>query len=76
MEIGAQLYTVRDYAKTTEDFAETLKKIADIGYRIVQVSGTCGYDRNGWLNSSKRRIKMRTDSLQFWIKLKKSRSKP
>ena len=43
MEIGAQLYTVRDYAKTTEDFAETLKKIADIGYRIVQVSGTCGY---------------------------------
>ena len=30
MEIGAQLYTVRDYAKTTEDFAETLKKIADI----------------------------------------------
>ena len=48
MEIGAQLYTVRDYAKTTEDFAETLKKIADIGYRIVQVSGTCGYEPE-WL---------------------------
>lgn len=26
MRIGAQLYTVRDYTKTLDDFAETLKK--------------------------------------------------
>ena len=32
MILGAQLYTLRDYCKTTEDFAETLKKVADIGY--------------------------------------------
>lgn len=44
MKIGAQLYTVRDFCKTTEDFAETLKKVADIGYKTVQVSGTCDYD--------------------------------
>lgn len=50
MEIGAQLYTVRDYCKTTEDFAETLKKVADIGYRTVQVSGTCEYEAE-WLKS-------------------------
>lgn len=43
MELGAQLYTVRDYTKTLEDFAETLQKIADIGYTVVQVSGTCAY---------------------------------
>lgn len=48
MEIGAQLYTVREFCKNTEDFAETLKKIADIGYRNVQVSGTCAYDPE-WL---------------------------
>ena len=48
MEIGAQLYTVRDHCKTLEDFAETLKKIADIGYRCVQVSGTCPYPAD-WL---------------------------
>ena len=41
MKIGAQLFTVRDFTKTLDDFAETLKKIADIGYTTVQVSGTC-----------------------------------
>lgn len=38
--IGAQYYTVRDYAKTIEDFNSTCKKISDIGYKIVQISGT------------------------------------
>ena len=44
MKIGAQLYTVREFCKTKEDLGETLKKIADIGYQTVQVSGTCEYD--------------------------------
>ena len=48
MQIGAQLYTVHDFLKTPEDFAETLKKIAEIGYRTVQVSGAPPYDA-GWL---------------------------
>ena len=38
MKIGAQLYTVRDFTKTKESFAETIKKIADIGYECVQIS--------------------------------------
>ena len=48
MEIGAQFYTVRDFCKTLDDFAESLKKVADIGYRNVQISGTCPYDAQ-WL---------------------------
>lgn len=44
MQIGAQLYTVRDYMKTTDDLAETLKKVAEIGYRTVQISAACPYD--------------------------------
>ena len=44
MKIGAQLYTVRDYCKNTNDLSETLKKISQIGYRYVQISGTCSYD--------------------------------
>ena len=40
MDIGAQLFTVRDYCKNLDDFAETLQKVADIGYSTVQVSGT------------------------------------
>ncbi len=48
MILGAQLYTVRDYMKNLEDFSETLKKIADIGYTCVQVSGSCAYEPQ-WL---------------------------
>ncbi|MBE6667352.1 MAG: sugar phosphate isomerase/epimerase [Ruminococcaceae bacterium] len=48
MKIGAQLFTVRDFATNLEDFSETLKKIADIGYTTVQVSGTCEFEAE-WL---------------------------
>lgn len=48
MRIGAQFYTLRDFCKTTEDFSETLKKVADIGYEYVQISGTCSYEAE-WL---------------------------
>ena len=33
MKIGAQLYTVRDFAKNLDDFEATLKKVAEIGYK-------------------------------------------
>lgn len=48
MEIGAQFFTVRDTCRTLDDFSLTLKKIADIGYRTVQISGTCAYEPQ-WL---------------------------
>lgn len=48
MRIGAQLYTVREFCKTTDDFALTLRKVADIGYTTVQVSGTCAFEPE-WL---------------------------
>ncbi len=48
MEIGAQLFTVRAFCKDLDSFAETLKKVANIGYKNVQVSGTCDYEPQ-WL---------------------------
>ena len=39
MVIGMQLYTLREYCKTPSDIAKTLKKVSDIGYRVVQISG-------------------------------------
>ena len=39
LKLGAQLYTVRQYTQNEKDFAETIKKIAAIGYKYVQVSG-------------------------------------
>ena len=38
-QIAAQLYTVRDFTRTADDFRETLTKIRRIGYRAVQISG-------------------------------------
>ena len=50
MEIGAQLYTVRKFCKDINGFADTLKRVADIGYKNVQISGTCEFDPE-WLKN-------------------------
>jgi len=39
LKLGAQLYTVREYMQNEKDFVETMKKIANIGYKYVQISG-------------------------------------
>lgn len=36
--LAAQLYTIRDFVKTRADFARSMRKIREIGYRVVQVS--------------------------------------
>ncbi|MBO5287732.1 MAG: sugar phosphate isomerase/epimerase [Clostridia bacterium] len=43
MKIGAQFYTLRDHAKDLNEFSESLKRVADIGYTTVQISGVCEY---------------------------------
>ena len=48
MKIGAQFYTLREFCKTPEGLSESLKKVADIGYTTVQISGTCPFDPK-WL---------------------------
>lgn len=37
--IGAQFYTIREFCKTLEDFDESCKKVSEIGYKVVQLSG-------------------------------------
>lgn len=39
MKLGLQFFTLREYAKTPEAFSEAMKKVAQIGYRYVQISG-------------------------------------
>ena len=48
MKIGAQMYTVRDYCKTPDSFSDTLARLSDMGFKYVQVSGTCPYEGE-WL---------------------------
>lgn len=38
-QVAAQLYTIRDYLKTPDEIDASMKKIRDIGYPAVQVSG-------------------------------------
>ncbi len=54
MQLGAQFWTIREFCKTTEDLSESLKKIADIGYKTIQLSGTCEYDPE-WMKEELRK---------------------
>lgn len=54
MEIGAQFYTLRDFCKNIDDFSESLKKAADIGYKNVQISGVCDFEPE-WLKNELRK---------------------
>lgn len=38
--IGAQYFTIREHLKTMEDFELSCQKISEIGYKLVQISGT------------------------------------
>ena len=38
-QVAAQLYTLRDYLKTSADIVTSLKKVRAIGYEAVQLSG-------------------------------------
>ncbi len=44
MVLGAQFYTLKDFCKTPEGIADSLARVADIGYTTVQISGTCEFD--------------------------------
>ena len=38
-KVGLQLYTLRELLRTPEDISSTLRKVKEIGYRYVQLSG-------------------------------------
>lgn len=54
MKIGAQLFTIRDFVKDLDGLSESLKKVADIGYKTVQVSGTCDFNAD-WMKEELRK---------------------
>ncbi len=37
-QVAVQLYTLRDFCKTSADYAATLKKVREIGYQAIQIS--------------------------------------
>ena len=41
-QIAVQLYTLRDFTETPDDFAITIKHVREIGYHAVELAGTAG----------------------------------
>jgi sugar phosphate isomerase/epimerase len=64
MLIGAQLFTLRDFCKTTQDLDETLKKVADMGMTTVQLSGVCGYEAE-WMDERLKAYGLTADITHF-----------
>lgn len=44
MKLGAQFYSLRERCKTPEDLRETFRRVKEIGYQVVQISGVCDID--------------------------------
>ena len=43
MKTGAQLYTIKSYTQNVKDFTCSMKKIAEMGYKTVQISACLLY---------------------------------
>lgn len=48
MKLAAQMYTLREFCQTEEDIEKTLRRLKEIGYNAIQISGF-GPHRVEWL---------------------------
>ena len=48
MKLGAQFFTIRSFCENLNDLSESLKRVKEIGYDYVHISGTCPYEAD-WL---------------------------
>ncbi len=44
MILGAQFFTLRESCQDLKGLEESMKKVADMGYRSIQLSGVCKYE--------------------------------
>ncbi len=66
MKLGAQLYTVREYCKDLDSLDSTLRKVSEIGYSCVQLSGVCAYDAS-WMAEKLEKYSLTADITHFDI---------
>ena len=60
MKLGAQFFTIRDYCKDLNGLEESMKKVADIGYTSIQLSGVCSYEGE-WVAEKAKEIGITVD---------------
>lgn len=44
MILGAQFFTLREFCKDLNGLDDSMKKVADIGFKSIQLSGVCEYE--------------------------------
>ena len=64
MKIGAQFFTVRELCTTLDGLEETLKRVADIGYTSIQLSGVCRYEAD-WMADKLKQNGLTADLTHF-----------
>lgn len=48
MKIGVQFFTLREHCTTLEGLENSMKRVADMGFTHIQLSGVCPYDAD-WM---------------------------
>ena len=64
MKLGAQFYTLRNSCKDLAGLEETMKRVADIGYTSIQLSGVCAYEGD-WVAEKAREIGVTVDITHY-----------
>lgn len=64
MKLGAQFYTLRDSCKDLAGLEETMKRVADMGYSSIQLSGVCAYEGE-WAAEKAKEIGITIDITHF-----------
>jgi sugar phosphate isomerase/epimerase len=64
MKLGAQFYTLRDFCKDLNGLEESMKKVADMGYSSIQLSGVCAYEGE-WAAEKAKEIGITIDITHF-----------
>lgn len=64
MKIGVQFYTLRHQCATLEGLEASMKRVADMGYRHIQLSGVCPYEAD-WMAEKLRETGLSCDITHY-----------
>lgn len=64
MKIGVQFFTLREHCKTLESLETSMKRVADMGFEHIQLSGVCSYDAN-WMAEKLKEIGLTCDITHY-----------
>lgn len=64
MILGAQFFTLREFCKDLNGLDESMKRVADIGFKSIQLSGVCQYDGD-WVAEKTKKYGLTVDITHY-----------